>query len=34
MRYLENGIELTYPKDVLAGGTWIGLSKKNVWFVC
>jgi uncharacterized protein with NRDE domain len=28
-RYLENGIELTYPKDALAGGTWIGLSEKK-----
>ena len=27
--YIEDGIVLTYPKDVLAGGTWIGLSKKN-----
>jgi uncharacterized protein with NRDE domain len=27
--YFENGVELTYPKDVLAGGTWIGLSKKK-----
>jgi uncharacterized protein with NRDE domain len=27
--YLENGIELTYPKDELAGGTWIGTSNKN-----
>jgi hypothetical protein len=27
--YLENGIQLTYPKDALAGGTWIGLSEKK-----
>jgi uncharacterized protein with NRDE domain len=27
--YLENGIQLTYPKDGLAGGTWIGLSEKK-----
>ena len=27
--YVENGIELTYPKDELAGGTWIGMSNKN-----
>ncbi|MBL4642566.1 MAG: NRDE family protein [Flavobacteriaceae bacterium] len=27
--YVEEGIVLTYPKDVLAGGTWIGLSSKN-----
>ena len=28
-KYLENGVELTYPKDELAGGTWIGTSSKN-----
>ncbi|MFT4575808.1 MAG: hypothetical protein ACI9SI_000720 [Polaribacter sp.] len=27
--YVEDGVVLTYPKDVLAGGTWIGLSSKN-----
>lgn len=27
--YLENGVELTYPKDELAGGTWIGLSERK-----
>ena len=27
--YLENGIQLSYPKDGLAGGTWIGFSEKN-----
>jgi len=27
--YKENGVELTYPKDELAGGTWIGASAKN-----
>jgi len=27
--YIENGAELTYPKDELAGGTWIGISNKN-----
>lgn len=27
--YLENDVELTYPKDELAGGTWIGLSDKK-----
>ena len=27
--YIENGVELLYPKDELAGGTWIGLSKKK-----
>ena len=27
--YKENGVELTYPKDALAGGTWIGASTKN-----
>ena len=28
-KYMENGVEMTYPKDELAGGTWIGLSDKN-----
>ncbi|MEQ6123649.1 NRDE family protein [Pseudotenacibaculum sp. MALMAid0570] len=28
-KYTENDVELTYPKDKLAGGTWIGLSDKN-----
>ncbi|PQJ71772.1 NRDE family protein [Polaribacter butkevichii] len=28
-KYLENGVALTYPKDELAGGTWIGLSDKK-----
>lgn len=27
--YVEDGVKLTYPKDKLAGGTWIGLSDKN-----
>jgi len=27
--YIEDGVALTYPKDKLAGGTWIGLSSKN-----
>ncbi|WP_298767104.1 NRDE family protein [uncultured Polaribacter sp.] len=27
--YAENGVSLTYPKDELAGGTWIGLSEKK-----
>ncbi len=27
--YVEDGIALIYPKDELAGGTWIGLSDKN-----
>ena len=27
--YEEDGVKLTYPKDELAGGTWIGLSEKN-----
>tara|TARA_R100000789_G_scaffold76909_1_gene72261 strand:+ start:104 stop:790 length:687 start_codon:yes stop_codon:yes gene_type:complete len=27
--YIENGVEVTYPKDEVAGGTWIGKSKKN-----
>lgn len=28
-KYEENGIEMVYPKDKLAGGTWIGTSSKN-----
>lgn len=28
-KYLENGVELIYPKDALAGGSWIGTSDKN-----
>lgn len=27
--YLENGIKMVFPKDKLAGGTWIGTSSKN-----
>jgi uncharacterized protein with NRDE domain len=27
--YVENSVELTYPKDELVGGTWIGTSTKN-----
>ncbi len=27
--YDEGGVKLTYPKDLLAGGTWIGLSEKR-----
>ncbi len=27
--YNENGVNLIFPKDELAGGTWIGLSEKN-----
>ncbi|WGH74203.1 NRDE family protein [Tenacibaculum tangerinum] len=27
--YTEDGVQLTYPKDELAGGTWIGVSEKN-----
>lgn len=27
--YKEYGTELLYPKDKLAGGTWIGVSRKN-----
>jgi uncharacterized protein with NRDE domain len=27
--YVEEGVLLTYPKDEIAGGTWIGLSDKN-----
>ncbi|NJN50308.1 MAG: NRDE family protein [Polaribacter sp.] len=25
--YEENGVKITYPKDAIAGGTWIGLSE-------
>lgn len=28
-KYIENGVALTYPKDELAGGTWIGVSDKK-----
>ena len=28
-KYIENGIELYFPKDKTAGGTWIGTSNKN-----
>lgn len=28
-KYIENDVELIYPKDELAGGTWIGMSNKN-----
>ncbi len=28
-KYTEDGIELWYPKDGKAGGTWIGTSSKN-----
>lgn len=27
--YIEDGVALTYPKDALAGGTWIGISEKS-----
>ena len=27
--YLENGIQVSHPKDGLTGGTWIGFSEKN-----
>lgn len=27
--YKENGVSLFYPKDIVAGGTWIGLSEHN-----
>ncbi|WP_026837761.1 NRDE family protein [Gillisia sp. JM1] len=27
--YSENGIKMLYPKDKLAGGTWIGLSEQK-----
>lgn len=28
-KYEENGIEMVYPRDKLAGGTWIGTSSNN-----
>lgn len=28
-KYIENGVELIYPKDADAGGSWIGSSDKN-----
>lgn len=28
-KYIEGGVELYYPKDGKAGGTWIGVSEKN-----
>lgn len=28
-KYIEDGVELWYPKDGKAGGTWIGVSSKN-----
>ena len=28
-KYIEDGVELFYPKDGKAGGTWIGTSSKN-----
>ena len=27
--YVDNGVSLAYPKDAVAGGTWIGASSKN-----
>jgi len=27
--YNENGVEMLFPKDKMAGGTWIGTSSKN-----
>lgn len=28
-KYIENGVEMIFPKDEVAGGTWIGLSEKK-----
>ncbi|MEX1384312.1 NRDE family protein, partial [Lutibacter sp.] len=28
-KYEEDGVEMVFPKDKLAGGTWIGTSSKN-----
>lgn len=27
--YIENGVNALYPKDALAGGTWIGISERK-----
>jgi len=27
--YEEEGVKLLYPKDAVAGGTWIGISEKK-----
>ncbi len=27
--YLEDGVKMLYPRDKLAGGTWIGMSDRN-----
>lgn len=27
--YHENGVDILYPRDAVAGGTWIGVSKKR-----
>ncbi|HBI40074.1 MAG TPA: hypothetical protein DDY16_03915 [Tenacibaculum sp.] len=27
--YRENGVKLVYPKDQVAGGTWLGVSEKH-----
>lgn len=27
--YVDNGVESLYPKDEVAGGTWVGVSSKN-----
>lgn len=29
MNYVEDGVKMIYPKDELAGGTWIGVSEKD-----
>ncbi len=28
-KYIEDGVEMAFPKDKTAGGTWIGTSSKN-----
>jgi len=28
-KYIEDGVEMIFPKDKIAGGTWIGTSSKN-----
>lgn len=29
MKYFEDGVEMLFPKDKMAGGTWIGISDKK-----
>ena len=29
MMYMEEGLKMAFPKDVLAGGTWLGVSERH-----